>query len=986
MNCCKKIRKHGVLVLLLAFWFAGFCGPLFAADNAPADHTHPSSTRHPNIVFILTDDMAYYDLQVMPNVQKRLVEEGTSLTNFFVTNSLCCPSRAAILRGQYVHNHTVDRNRGGFQRFQQLGHESSTIATWMKSAGYTTGFMGKYLNGYSDRSDKTHIPPGWDEWNSPIDHRGYREFDYSLNENGKIVSYGHSPNDYLTDVIAHKAVTFIRQAAKTKKPFFLYVAPFAPHLPSTPAPRHEALFPDAKAPRTASFNEKDVSAKPAFIRVRKLLSEQQITVIDQLYRQRIRSLQAVDDLVEQVVETLNQTGDLHNTFIVFTSDNGYHLGQHRLLQGKQMPYEEDIRVPLVIRGPGVPSHHVVRNLAVETDLAPTFAAWASIDPPGFVDGRPLEPLLQAQAPSASTWRQAVLIEHSAGAEPFMSRFEKMIFTEKPQLLTYKGLRTNNFLYVEHSSGERELYDLRHDIDELDNLAAKVERNVIERLSTRLAQLGNCKGIGCRAAEDAELDGPLLNAMDRTKLARHPNIVFILTDDMALHDVEAMPKLKRFLIDEGTTFSNYFVTNSQCCPSRSSILRGQYVHNHNVDSNHAGFRRFYELGHEASTIATWLKAAGYTTAYMGKYLNGYPQLKDKTHVPPGWDEWNGAIKGGGYKQFNYRLNENGNIAEYGHSDSDYLTDVISRKTQAFIRQAVERRKPFFLHLAPFAPHEPATPAPRHKGLFPDAKAPRTASFNEQDLTRKPAYLRALPLLTEAQTVEMDQLYRMRIQSLQAVDDLLEKTVETLKETGELSNTYIVFTSDNGFHLGQHRLPQGKQTAYEEDIHVPLVIRGPGVSPHHNIPHLALETDLAPTFADWASVIPPGFVDGRSLEPLLGKHAPSLDNWRQGVLIEHYPGLEPFMSKFEKMLFEAKDKPRLTPYKAVRSNQYLYVQYESAERELYELRKDPDELHNIVKEADPDLVKGLSSWLDHVARCAGANCRTAENATIVQLRMN
>ena len=218
---------------------------------------------------------------------------------------------------------------------------------------------------------------------------------------------------------------------------------------------------------------------------------------------------------------------------------------------------------------------------------------------------------------------------------------------------------------------------------------------------------------------------------------HPNIIFILTDDMALRDLEFMPKLKKFLIEEGTTFSNYFVTNSQCCPSRSSILRGQYVHNHGVESNSAGFRRFYQLGNESSTMATWLKAAGYMTGYMGKYLNGYPTGSSKTHVPPGWDEWHGAIGGAGYNQFDYSLNENGKIVAYGRADADYLTDVISRKTTAFIHQVIDKKKPFFLHLAPFAPHEPAIPAPRHRTLFADAKAPRSASFNAKDVGSKPA---------------------------------------------------------------------------------------------------------------------------------------------------------------------------------------------------------------------------------------------------------
>ena len=466
---------------------------------------------------------------------------------------------------------------------------------------------------------------------------------------------------------------------------------------------------------------------------------------------------------------------------------------------------------------------------------------------------------------------------------------------------------------------------------------------------------------------------------------HPNIIFILTDDMALHDVEFMPKLKNLLIDEGTTFSNYFITNSQCCPSRSSILRGQYVHNHGVESNNAGFKRFYRLGNENSTIATWLKAAGYLTGYMGKYLNGYPSPHDKTHVPPGWDEWDGAMGGGGYREFAYKLNENGKIIQYGHADADYLTDVISRKASAFIGQAVEKKRPFFLHLAPFAPHEPSTPAPRHRALFAEAKAPRTASFNEKDVTSKPAYIRDLPLLQQKEIEKMDQLYRKRLQSLQAVDDLLAAIVRTLEITGALHQTYIVFASDNGFHLGQHRLMIGKQTAYEEDIHVPLVIRGPGVPARHAVQQLAVETDLAPTFAEWASVIPPSFVDGRSLDSLLKKSSRQPAEWREGILIEHQPGPEPFMSWFEQRLFQIKDKPHLTAYQAIRSNHHLFVQYQSGEREFYDLASDPHQLHNMIGKADPIVMKRYSLWLDQLKKCKGADCRTAENTRFGEIHI-
>jgi N-acetylglucosamine-6-sulfatase len=462
--------------------------------------------------------------------------------------------------------------------------------------------------------------------------------------------------------------------------------------------------------------------------------------------------------------------------------------------------------------------------------------------------------------------------------------------------------------------------------------------------------------------------------------RHPNIVFILTDDMALHDLEFMPKVKKLLIEEGTTFSNYFVTNSQCCPSRSSILRGQYVHNHGVESNQAGFRRFYELGNESSTVATWLNAAGYLTGYMGKYLNGYPDGSRKTHVPAGWAEWHAGIGDGGYKQFDYSLNENGKIVEYGRAEGDYLTDVISRKATAFIRHAVAQKKPFLLHLAPFAPHAPATPAPRHRALFQDAMAPRTASFNEKNVTSKPAYVRAQRLLNKRQIEAMDRVYRKRLQSLQAVDDLVENVVETLQQTGELHSTYIVFTSDNGYHLGQHRLLPGKQTAYEEDIHVPLVIRGPDVPARRSVPHLAVETDLAPTFAEWASVIYPGFVDGRSLEPLLKKSLPEPAQWRQGILIERYAAPESFISWVEHQLFQANEKPKLTAYQAVRSTRYLFVQYQSRERELYDLVNDPDQLRNLVVEVDARTIKRYSRWLNHLRKCKGADCRKAEDTRL------
>jgi len=362
--------------------------------------------------------------------------------------------------------------------------------------------------------------------------------------------------------------------------------------------------------------------------------------------------------------------------------------------------------------------------------------------------------------------------------------------------------------------------------------------------------------------------------------------------------------------------------------------------------------------------------------MGKYLNGYALKGQGTYVPPGWDEWDSPIDNNAYAEFGYRLNENGKVVSYGKTADDYLTDVLARKAKAYIKKTVEKNTSFFLYLATYAPHEPATPAPRHRNLYPDLRAPRTSSFDEKDVSAKPAFVRDRRLLSDKQKADIDQLYRKRLQSLRAVDELVAVLVETLRETKQLGNTYIVFTSDNGFHLGQHRLPKGKQTAYEEDIRVPLIIRGPGAPVRHTVSELALETDLAPTFAQWGGAVSPSFVDGRSLVPLLSRNGKAPREWRQGVLVDHYPGVEPFMSKFEKLVISGRS--RLPHYSALRSKRYLYVEYDTGERELYDVQKDPAELANLYASADPSLIRRLSSWLAQLKSCRGAGCRQAENS--------
>ena len=442
----------------------------------------------------------------------------------------------------------------------------------------------------------------------------------------------------------------------------------------------------------------------------------------------------------------------------------------------------------------------------------------------------------------------------------------------------------------------------------------------------------------------------------------PNIVFILTDDLDLEAVTYMPNLRNLMVNQGTTFENFFVTHASCSPSRASILRGQYYHNHQVFTNTAplgGFTRFRALGHENSTIATWLQAAGYRTVMLGKYLNLYPD-NDLAYIPPGWNEWFGVLgKFGHY--IDYSINENGLRVFYGDSAEDYETDVLSRKTAGFIRRHAGQ-SPFFVYLAPYAPHDrntpiPPMPAPRHQNEFVSLKAPRRPSFNEEDVSDKPAWIRMLPPLSTDQMNRIDASYRDRLRSMLAVDDMIKSVVDTLAALQLLEETYIVFTSDNGFHFGEHRRLLNKTTAYEEALHLPLIVRGPGVPAGRTLKHFVANIDFAPTFAELGGAELPDFVDGRSFAPLLQENVPSADEWDRAVLIEN-AGLE---------------DNGIPEYQAIRTRNYLYVEYpQTAEGELYDMRTDPFQSHNIYATASVELHAELAAKLDSLRDCVGGNC--------------
>src|SRR3954463_9340938 len=301
------------------------------ASAAPADRpalapAAEAASGKPSIVLILTDDQDASLTSVMPNLQA-LARQGATFTHAYYNDPLCGPSRATLLTGLYDHNSGVTTN--DHRLFFNAGLPSRTTAVWLHAAGYRTGFVGKYLNEYPAPAPATYVPPGWDYWVAHLGEttnetwRSSTEFDYDLNNNGTVVHRGGAPADYATDVYRDKAVGFIRKAAADRVPFFLELAPHAPHFPATPAPRDAALFPTLQAPRVPSFNEADVSDKPAYVRALPRFAPAEV---DAKYRQRARSLQAVDDALKAITDALAASGRLASTYVVFTSDNGFELG------------------------------------------------------------------------------------------------------------------------------------------------------------------------------------------------------------------------------------------------------------------------------------------------------------------------------------------------------------------------------------------------------------------------------------------------------------------------------------------------------------------------------------------------------------------------------------------------------------------------------------------------------------------------------------
>jgi len=435
----------------------------------------------------------------------------------------------------------------------------------------------------------------------------------------------------------------------------------------------------------------------------------------------------------------------------------------------------------------------------------------------------------------------------------------------------------------------------------------------------------------------------------------PNILLILTDDADLSLLPKMPEIGDRLVRKGTTSPNAFTPFATCCPSRATILRGQYPHNTGVISNYGpygGVGAFEAAGNDEDNLATRLDAAGYRTGLFGKYLNEY----GGGYVPPGWDEWHGWA--GSYA--NGKIYENSRLNTYDLSRR-HEADILGSKARSFVRNA--KNSPWFAYVAFNSPHNPTYIESEYSDNYKDQGSPKSPAFDEADVSDKPNWVRQLPRVSDQDRATYNRRYRNRLRAMRSVDDAIAGLLRSLRETGQIDDTYIVLWNDNGYHMGQHRIPEGKRTVYEEDVRYPMVVRGPGVGQDVKDERLVSGADLMPTFLELAGAPKPEYVDGRSLVPLFsGTDLP----WRDSLLLEGYD------DGFANKAYVPPD------FKAIRtSDERTYVEYETGERELYDLRTDPRQLRSLHDEPERAVeVSALSARLEALKYCSGEGCRGAE----------
>jgi arylsulfatase A-like enzyme len=462
------------------------------------------------VVLIESDDQTQEEMRFMPRVQRLIGKRGATFPVSVTNWPLCCPSRATMQTGQYAHNHGVLGNRPPLGGFGNLDIDH-TLPVWLQRAGYYTAHIGKFLNGYEE--SPVGVPPGWSEWHGS--KSTYRYYGYALLEDGQVVTYGNrdenpddpaDPASYSTDVYTEKAVDIIDREAPAEQPFFLSLAYLAPHAgapnpdaprsrcqgSAKPAARHFGAFAHKPLPHPPNFNEADISDKPTELAERNRLSSRQIAKTTRKYQCRAESLLAVDEGVGQIIKALRESGELDNTIVIYTSDNGFFHGEHRIPGGKNRVYEEAIRVPLLMRGPGIPRDTQVNDLAINADVPATIVDAAGATPDFPLDGVSLLPY--TKHPDWKHGRELLIEQYSREGE-----------NGEPVGTKYTAIRTTRYKYVENASGQIELYDLLKDPYELRNVHGSPEYAGAERaLATRLASLRDCAGKTCHEAPSIEM--------------------------------------------------------------------------------------------------------------------------------------------------------------------------------------------------------------------------------------------------------------------------------------------------------------------------------------------------------------------------------------------------------------------------------------------------------------------------------------------------
>ena len=462
----------------------------------------------------------------------------------------------------------------------------------------------------------------------------------------------------------------------------------------------------------------------------------------------------------------------------------------------------------------------------------------------------------------------------------------------------------------------------------------------------------------------------------------PNFLVVVTDDQTIEQMRAMPKTERFIGRKGTSFSEAVVTTPHCCPSRASMLTGQYAHNHGVLSNKHGYPAFVDPD---NVLPVWLQRAGYTTAHVGKFMNGYEKsVGPITTVAPGWDEWATLLKPRRF--LDYDLQVNGETVSYGDQKKDFLTTVLTDRTRNLIRDLAPEEKPFYIQLDHYAPHTGSGDLSGECGKFTaaegsgydrygDAALPAPESFNEKDIKDKPVFIQRHDRLSKSTKERMRSAYRCALASLNTVDDGVKELFEELDDADALEDTVVVFISDNGYFYGEHRIPGSKTLPYEESIGVPFMIRLPeslqGSQRVRNVNEQVANIDLAPTILDLAGAEPCApescrVMDGRSLLPLMQGRGDNFPSDR-AVVIELTQGKENV-------------KPTIScKYAGIRTTRSIYVEHTSVPRpsnhecqdaleiENYDLRSDPFELENLGEDS------ALSARLAGLVACSGISGR-------------